>query len=445
MAPLEPWEKVLVSMEDFGETVHGQINCVTCHNGIQSDEKEIAHTDLITKPSNDPGQFCGECHPDIVTHSENNLHSNLDGYWTVLDERSGTTDHADLQEMFGNHCASCHASCGDCHISQPTSVGGGFIDGHLFKRTPSMTRNCTACHGSRVGNEYMGKHEDIKADVHFRQGRMQCVDCHDGKEMHGYPQDCETCHQGPEESVLGSPEHRYEGIQSPSCESCHAVVAVGADNIMMHEIHGGDLSCQVCHSVSYTSCDGCHVAVSDQTGNPFFRTEGSYLGFYIGRNVNRSFDRPYKYVTVRHVPIAITSFEFYGDDLLPDFDQLPTWSHATPHNIQRNTPQTETCNSCHNNPEIFLTADKVAEHELLANEPVIIREVPLPVADLLSRNFSQPENHMEFNVSMCASCHVGENSIYSVPENHGVFKGDGCEMCHVKPVVVEVAEESESD
>ena len=58
-----------------------------------------------------------------------------------------------------------------------------------------MTRNCTACHGSRVGNEYMGKHEDIKADVHFRQGRMQCVDCHDGKEMHGYPQDCETCHR----------------------------------------------------------------------------------------------------------------------------------------------------------------------------------------------------------------------------------------------------------
>jgi hypothetical protein len=128
----------------------------------------------------------------------------------------------------------CHTSCGDCHISQPASVGGGFIDGHNFNKEPSMTRNCTACHGSRVGNEYMGKHEDIKADVHFRQGRMKCVDCHSGKEMHGYPQACDTCHAAPETGVVPPPEHRYDGIQSPSCESCHAAVTIGIDGIEMH-------------------------------------------------------------------------------------------------------------------------------------------------------------------------------------------------------------------
>jgi len=55
---------------------------------------------------------------------------------------------------------------------------------------------------------------------------------------------------------------------------------------------------------------------------------------------------------------------------------LPTWAYATPHNIQRKTPQTASCNACHGNPDIFLTEDKVSAEELQANQPVIIQEVP---------------------------------------------------------------------
>ena len=79
---------------------------------------------------------------------------------------------------------------------------------------------------------------------------------------------------------------------------------------------------------------------------------------------------------MRHVPISPTSYEYYGEDLLVNFTALPTWKYATPHNIQRNTPQTEACTNCHNNPEIFLTRDKVAENELEANSPVIVDEPP---------------------------------------------------------------------
>ncbi len=383
MAPLEPWEKVLINADTFFPTVHGEIACVDCHGGVESVNKEEAHQGLIARPSEDPLTTCGECHPDVVAHTDTSLHNTLGGYWTVLEGRSVPSNHAALEEMFGNHCASCHTSCGDCHVSQPNSVGGGLVDGHVFSKTPSMTQNCTACHGSRVGNEYMGKHEDLKADVHFRQGRMKCIDCHSGQEMHGYPQDCEACHPGPEEVTLAAPEHRYDGVQSPRCESCHAVVAAGQDGVQMHELHGGELSCQVCHSISYSSCDGCHVAISETTGNPFFATEGSYLGFYIGRNPRKSFDRPYEYVTVRHVPIAPTSFEFYGENLLPNFDLLPTWVYATPHNIQLQTPQTESCDACHGNPDLFLTYDKVDPAELQANLEVIVLEPPRPVIELL--------------------------------------------------------------
>ena len=284
--------------------------------------------------------------------------------------------------MFGNHCSSCHTSCGDCHVSQPAPVGGGFIEGHMFNKTPALTRNCTACHGSRVGNEYLGKNEGTQADVHFRQGRMACVDCHTGDQMHMLDTSCVECHNGVQAPAVDFPNSRYDGPASPACSDCHPAVVTGEDDIVMHNQHGAQFQCQVCHSVSYTSCDSCHVSLSDATGNPVFQTSGNYPTFIIGKNPLQGFHRPYDYAVLRHVPVDPDSFAFYGEDLLPAFSALPTWVFATPHNIQRNTPQNESCVACHANAAIFLTADKISEGELESNLPVLLDEVPDPFNQL---------------------------------------------------------------
>jgi hypothetical protein len=52
---------------------------------------------------------------------------------------------------------------------------------------------------------------------------------------------------------------------------------------------------------------------------------------------------------------------------------------ATPHNVQLDTPQAESCNACHGNAEWFLTADRVKPAELRANQSVILGSVPAPV------------------------------------------------------------------
>lgn len=360
MAPLEPWEKVLVS-QDFMKTVHGSAKCTDCHGGTQSADKETAHAGMVADPSGDSKQ-CAGCHAAQATTFSKSLHATLDGYWTVLDARSTPENHPKLEEAFQNHCSSCHSSCGDCHISQPKSVGGGLLNGHNFEKTPPMTRTCTACHGSRVGAEYLGKHEEIPGDVHFREGRMNCVACHPGSNIHAAADETNA--------------HRYTGEQSPACTDCHPTVGADGDKVTQHTIHKDTLSCQVCHSVKYTSCDGCHVQISDSTGNPFYKTEGDYLTFFIGLNPRQDESRPYKYVPVRHVPVSATSFQFYGKDLLSNYNNLPTWVYATPHNIQRKTPQNESCASCHGNSDLFLTADKVKAEELEANKPVIVSEIP---------------------------------------------------------------------
>ncbi|MCB2179843.1 hypothetical protein KQH54_01830 [bacterium] len=375
MAPLEPWEKVLVSSDEFTETVHGQLPCTACHSGHQSGVKEEAHEGLVTRPSEDYNVYCGPCHAEITDNYSDSLHLTQAGYWDAVETRAGTSVHPELDEMFGNHCSSCHTTCGDCHVSQPSSVGGGLIDGHMFNETPSLTRNCTACHGSRVGNEYLGKNEGVQADVHFRQARMSCVDCHSADQMHGSTADCETCHDG---ATLMEVEHttRYDGPASVECLDCHQEEVNGPDANAMHKQHSSDLQCQVCHSVSYTSCDSCHVAISEETGNPYYTTSGTYTTFIIGKNPIQSYHVPYDYAVLRHVPVDTESFAYYGDDLLPDFDALPTWVYATPHNIQLDTPQNESCTACHGNADIFLTVDKLKESEIDANYSVIVDEVP---------------------------------------------------------------------
>lgn len=366
---MEVWERVFVDSEVMANDFHGNFACTECHGGQNVEDKYAAHDGMIVDPSVDAVESCGMCHGEIAEAQETSLHNSMRGYDTALYERSIPDNHPAIEEGQSYHCDSCHTTCGQCHISQPDFVGGGLINGHAFQRTPSMSRNCTACHGSRVKNEYTGAHEELSADVHLRMGRMVCTACHTGDEMHGVDYT--------EETVM----HRYDGPQGPSCESCHGDM-VGAGNAY-HEAHGAELlSCQTCHSVSYMNCYDCHLERTEDTDLPYFRLEHENLGFYIGQNTLQSEERPYQYVPVRHVPTFPDLFELYGEDLLSNFDSRPTWTYATPHNIQRNTPQTESCASCHGNDQYFLTADKIRPEDLLANESVVVPSGPPLMPDM---------------------------------------------------------------
>lgn len=366
MPQLEAWEQVFVSDDAFFETTHGDLGCIACHGGDgAADDMEAAHTGVVRDP--DSIDTCGSCHNETTTTDAMSLHSSLNGYLEVMNQRAGTEELSPgLELAFENHCEECHTSCGQCHVSRPTSAGGGLLSGHSFKNPPPMNLTCTGCHGSRVNDEYKGKNEApeggmIPADVHFNPGGMACFECHGSAEMHG---------DGPEQS------HRYDDA-AVECADCHPQVVGGVDGNPQHAMHTADLSCQVCHSVDYKNCYSCHVQTSDE-GTPYFKIDPSEMAFYIGKNADPTESRPWNYVLLRHVPIDPDSFSFYGEDLLPEFDSLPTFAYATPHNIQLSTPQNASCEACHDDEALFLTADKVRQEELAANENVIVDVLPLP-------------------------------------------------------------------
>ena len=222
-----------------------------------------------------------------------------------------------------------------------------------------MQYNCTACHGSRVGDEYLGNNEEIPADVHWTKATMTCAKCHTD-ELHGSGQ---------------TVDNRYQNVGTVTCDECHQ--EVWTDDIPQHQQHLSDLSCQVCHSLAYKNCSSCHVAI-DEKGVPCRTSDPSQILFKIGFNPVRSSDIPYKYVVLRHVPTCKDICGYYGPDLLPDFDAVSTWKYATPHNIQLHTPQNESCDSCHGNRDLFLSEGDVAPDEKEANKDIIVHQVPNP-------------------------------------------------------------------
>ena len=364
MPQVEVWERVLVESA-FASSTHGALGCRTCHGGPAGEnEKAAAHVGVVIDPSADDAPACKGCHGDIASKVQKSLHGTQMGYFTSFAARSdaGVDDPA-YAAMFADRCASCHGTCGQCHVSRPASVRGGLTRGHAFYKTPSQTDNCTACHGSRVGDEFRGQNAGLAEDVHWRSG-MNCMACHDDVELHG---DGTT------------PAHRFANSTGPKCTTCHPDADDGDSSVAEHRTHADTVSCQVCHSLSYKNCYQCHVEADSQG----LRLP-SEMDFRIGLNPNVTDEHPHTYVVLRHVPIAPDTFEPWDIDL-PNYADAPTWRMATPHNIQKNTPQTESCANCHGSLDLFLTTDYLQDlvdqglmvaEEIEANADLVVDEAP---------------------------------------------------------------------
>jgi thiosulfate/3-mercaptopyruvate sulfurtransferase len=366
-------EKVFVEATFLSDPVHGAFPCTDCHAGdATAESREAAHAGLVPDPTS-PGleDRCGSCHAEIAADSAKSLHTTLRAFRHSVAVRAGTADlPPSLEQPYQRHCTRCHGSCGQCHVSSPAEAGGGLLDGHAFVRKPPANYTCTGCHGSRVLDEYKGLNPGIPADVHYQKG-FKCTDCHSGDEMHG---------KGGGEAL-----DRYQVPNSPLCEDCHPDDADFA-SIPAHAEHrnadqSSKLSCQACHAGTYKSCEGCHVK-TDMNGLPVYEvnapTHVSDLSFRIGRNPRKGARHPADWVTVRHAPAAPDTFDFYGEGLLPAFGKAPTWQMATPHTIQRKTPQNETCDGCHGHREWFLAPEDLEEYEVEANQGVVVQTPPEP-------------------------------------------------------------------
>lgn len=266
------------------DAIHGEQSCTSCHGGADGTaDRAAAHAVRDAIPA---ANRCAGCHADVTTLAAGSLHTTLKGYEVVLAGRGfDFTPGTVSRERYDAQCTKCHAAvvaptqiaaCGQCHVSVPDTAGGGLVAGHRFRRTPDTVNNCTACHGSRVKDEYFGQNNALYArnrqysaslaaadpfagaalqpDVHRRAG-MGCDGCHTGSEMHG---------AGVTDGV-----DRYGITGRTQCVDCHAPDVAPGTNAFHRTSHVQALSCHVCHAQPYKSCFSCHTQETP-TGAAFF-------------------------------------------------------------------------------------------------------------------------------------------------------------------------------
>jgi thiosulfate/3-mercaptopyruvate sulfurtransferase len=323
----EPYDRVYMGGDGYAaykETGHYQIGCTGCHKGTDNTaDKNIAHSgDFIRHPSVFNEQTCGNCHKAIVDNFKTSIHQGM-GQKRKVAIRSGFSGSEDFDKLpahqidgYNKNCATCHASCGDCHVVRPPIAGGGLTKGHEFIKTPDMVSICVSCHVSRGGHAYLGVASGTQPDVHLTKAGFKCIDCHSGDELHGDGQKV---------------EQRYAYSKLPTCDKCHTGIS---QNNIYHSMHYTDFNCQACHSQDYNNCGSCHI-----------HGEGaripSYLGFKIAANPLPDIKTGFNFTVVRRTLAAPDNWAIYGVSQYSGFDALPTYNYASPHNLLRWTSRTQ--------------------------------------------------------------------------------------------------------
>lgn len=342
----------------FLDDVHGQLGCISCHGGHNEPEMELAHQNMVVQPSKHG--MCAPCHGEIVATYENALHNTTAGIAYGLERLAYPNTFRNTKELeyvYQEDCASCHASCGECHVSRARGMGGGVHTEHEFVRRPPMYDSCWGCHGARNAGEYIGNVNGISTmpDVHFQAG-MHCADCHDVSNFHGTGQ-LETS--------------KMDLATRPSCSDCHTNVYAEDSAVEAHRVHNPDsMSCQVCHSLPVANCTSCHVSADGGS------SVNSRMQFKIGLNPEPTDQHPWTYVALRHVPTNADMLSDFGDDLLLNFENITSYKMSYSHNIQRVTPQSRSCARCHGNARIFLQDSDLPPDGSPANADLVVREIP---------------------------------------------------------------------
>jgi thiosulfate/3-mercaptopyruvate sulfurtransferase len=368
----EPYDRVFMGGDGFDaykKSVHYLVGCAGCHKGDEeAATKELAHSGEFTAhPSMFYEETCGNCHSTITDGFTTSLHQGT-GQKRKVAMRSGLSGPEDFDQLpahkiegYSQNCATCHGSCGNCHVVRPPIGGGGLAKGHDFSAKPDMLNVCVSCHTSRGGHAYLGVAPGTVPDVHLTGMNMKCMNCHTGHELHGN----------------GEPvDHRYAYSELPSCDNCHTGLATSNP---YHTKHINTYNCQVCHSQNYNNCGSCHIK-GDGARIP------AYLGFKIAKNPLPVEKPDYDFALVRRTLAAPDNWKEYVTENYSNFNAFPTYNYATPHNILKKTarttvPQGKSCYySCHIrneggtliNKELFLFESDLLEWEVDATRPITV-------------------------------------------------------------------------
>ena len=226
------------STNDFARSVHSQLDCVDCHDGI----KELVHNQNVPPPN------CAGCHDQETKAYANSIHG--------MSHSMGASGAAQCWDCHGAHdmlpvknaaspvfklnlpatCAKCHSNSAltqEYQIGVPAAASQYMDSIHgsaLLKMGLIVAPSCDDCHG--VHN--IKRSVDRDSPINHANVAKTCGKCHVGIEatynqsIHGQLLakgdqrgpvciDCHTAHQ-----IVNPTGNKFKAISDQRCGKCHA-------------------------------------------------------------------------------------------------------------------------------------------------------------------------------------------------------------------------------
>ena len=206
---------------------------------------------------------------------------------------------------------------------------------------------------------------------------MNCVDCHNNHELHGQKADCPQCTPGPRRylepptTVMRTPvpdlqivppqHHPRKRQHRDAHRPRRQPLMPGLPFDHLHELR--------------------RLPRRDQREDRESRFRNRSHLFHVPDRVEPQpqLTRPYKYVPLRHVPAIAGRFRLLRGEPAPKLNAPANLGLCHTAQYPAKTPQTESCNACHGNSDIFLTVEKINPEEIEANLPVIVPAIPAAI------------------------------------------------------------------
>jgi len=451
----------------FGGSVHGDLDCVDCHQDVDPDD--LPHPETLEPV------FCGNCHDDVQVDFDASIHG------------QALNRHA----PYAPRCKDCHGThdikhpadptaptykmnvpilCGGCHregapVARAYDIGqhnivenySQSIHGEgLFKKGLTVTATCNDCHGSHlvlphtdprstinprnIANTCMHCHARIE-EVHTRVIRGElwekepgaipaCIDCHlphkvrkEALTVTLADRDCLKCHEKSEIHTVSAAgdtlslfvdrrELENSAHENIPCVKCHSDVDPRRD--------------RPCETAGRADCSNCHAKMSEE-----YAESGHGTAFAKG---------------IAQAPYCTTCHGDHGVRKHTDEDS-PTFRSHVP----------ELCGNCHraggaaNQAAQLDEPDAIADYSKSVHGRALTEKGLLPSAicidchgsHLILKHDDDRSSVFARNIpATCANCHRGiykefTKSIHFDPEGKSREKLPTCTDCHSAHTIAE--------
>jgi hypothetical protein len=248
---------IAVSPDIFGNSIHGGLACVDCHQDLAA--AELPHPEKLQKVS------CATCHDEPTAAFARSVHHEVQA-------RGGTNAPT---------CASCHGM----HDILPSK------DPNSKTYALNLPGTCATCHGGKHLVGPRGEVADTYQDsVHgralSRSGLLVSANC----------SSCHGSHEVRRKEDPASLVHRAN--ISKTCATCHeGIQQVYAKSIHAQQIMTGNTGAAVCsdchtsHRIQRTDTDAWRLAVIEECGTCHVERIATYRDTYHGKVTALGFSR----------------------------------------------------------------------------------------------------------------------------------------------------------